>query len=154
MSKVKNRRSGRTIKKEKGVLGEWSAARREMNERHRDHLWGRRGRISNSDPQLYQKMCCSLFSHASLSLFLSFPLYLFLSSPLLAVQLTEALLWGGGEGTEGWIEGEGCFILSSLSLWCQQNKNSNSTTLCVSLSVCVCVSKWVSVSAHSWAGYQ
>lgn len=84
----------------------------------------------------YIKICVGHCSSGLLFLSLSiFPL-----SPVLGVQLTEALLWGGGEGIQGWEEGrrEGCFILSSLSLWCQQNKNTNPTTL-VCVCVCVCV---------------
>lgn len=148
VGKVKNGINGRTIRKEKGVLREWSAARRKMNERHRDHLWGQRGRISNSDPQLYQKMCCSLFSHASLSLFLSFSLYLFLSLPLLAIQLTEALLWGGGEGTEGWMEGGRAVLSSPLCLSDASRTKTPTLPPCVCLwvhvGVCVCACVWAS----------
>lgn len=67
----------RTRNKEDNQRGNVKGRRKkkEESERQRDHLWDGGGRISYSDPQLYQKMCCSLFSRC-LSSLLSFSLYL------------------------------------------------------------------------------
>lgn len=142
--------------KGKGVLKKTSAGKRKTNERQRDHLWGRRGRISYSDPQLYQKMCCSLFSHASLSPSLSFRLSLsislFLSLSPLSWPFNSLKRYhegGGGEGIEGWKEGGRVVLSSPLSLVPAEQKHQLYHPVCVCVCVCVLAHRCADINNYA-----
>lgn len=114
----------------------------------RETICGDRGqRISYRDPQLYQKMCCSLFSHASpsLSLFLSFSLYLFLSPLSWPFNSLKRYCEGEDRGSrDGRREGGLFYPLLSVSLVPVEQKQQLYLPVCVC--VCVCVYCWLMVA--------
>lgn len=133
-------RKGRQTRTRNTIKREEQSRKEKKWMRDRETIWGDRGEgLATATLSCIKKMCCSLFSLASLfshsfchSLFLSFSL-----SPLSWPFKSLKRYREEGrreEGFEGWEEG-GCFILSSLSLQCQQNKNTNSTAP----RECVCV---------------
>lgn len=112
--------------------------------RDRETIWGDRGEgLATATLSYIKKMCCSLFSLASL-----FPLTL---SVVLSLPPPPPLSWpfnslkryreGGSKRGDRGMEGgrEGCFILSSLSLGASRTKTPT-LPLCVCVRVCLYVS--------------